>query len=632
MDDFDEGNLSDDNLNPYTGKCKNLFPQKINFQEVWERLKKVIDVILCNGQLKKNEGEWHAAFSDVYKLCSALPKPLANELYEKVDETISTHVDKIYQSIQGRQTRQFLEYFLEKNKNILKISGLLNNMFLHLNGYISHQAKELQIEEVLSHLAVKNDTKQYHIGKLVIIRWKDKVLIPCGPYIAQLVLQQFENYRNGKSIEMADLLKDCVTCYVTAEAYDATEGSTSFSDARDELKLLPQTKEVTNFISIVTQMFYDNNCGLYKETFEQPLQRSCQDYYSMKAKEWENFTDSVAFIENVANLMESEKHLANTLMHESTIEVIEQWAALTLVADKVKNLKLSFESHMTLETFNSSELRKCFNVLKLIDYGLTDLVKDYENYIVEYTTKKFGNDFNDPKVFVNVIAKCHQKFDNITSETFAKHREFTEIVDRALRKIVNEDKASKPGDKLARYSDAMLRKSAAPDFEKKPENLGIALKYLNDKEQFEKHYQMLLANRLLGRTSAGQIQEESMIDMMKNMCGSDFVQKFTRMLTDMKKSADETLKFFEAEENKQPTKFGIEFIILQTGAWPLQIGKEVEGPFCPEEVSIMTQSFNAFYTGSHTGRQLTWAPSLSTGMFLTVVLCLGYTLELLYIY
>uniref|UniRef100_A0A914YZH5 Cullin N-terminal domain-containing protein n=1 Tax=Panagrolaimus superbus TaxID=310955 RepID=A0A914YZH5_9BILA len=326
MECDDEAALSDDNLYPYNGKSKNLFPQKIRFDEVWERLKKVIDVILSNGQLKEEKREWHSAFSDVYKLCSALPHPLANLLYEKVDATISAHVDKIYQSTQGRETQKFLEYFMEQNKNVLKISGLLNHMFLHLNNYITHQAKELQIEEVLSQLSVKRETKQYHIGKLVIVRWRDKVLIPCGEYLAKLLLEQFENFRSGRTIEISDLIKQCVTCYVTAEGYDIAENS-SFSDQRDDFKL-------------------------YKDTFELPLQQSCQNYYLSKAKEWENFTDSVAFIENVANLMDSEKNLAKLLMHPSTVTVIEQWAAQALVADKVKNLKLSFKSHMTDEHFN----------------------------------------------------------------------------------------------------------------------------------------------------------------------------------------------------------------------------------------------------------------------------------------
>lgn len=108
--------------------------------------------------------------------------------------------------------------------------------FRHLNNYLSHQAKELQIEEVLSQLCVKSETKQYHIGKLVIVRWKDKVLIPCGPYLSKLLLEQFDNYRSGRMIEMSDLIKQCVTCYVTAEGYDVAENN-SFSDQRDDFKV-----------------------------------------------------------------------------------------------------------------------------------------------------------------------------------------------------------------------------------------------------------------------------------------------------------------------------------------------------------------------------------------------------------
>lgn len=95
-----------------------------------------------------------------------------------------------------------------------------------------------------------------------------------------------------------------------------------------------------------------DNFQLYKETFEHPLQQSCQAYYHDKANEWKGLTDSVAFIENVATLMESEKHLAESLMNASTVSVVEHWTADTLVADKVKTLKLSFKSHMTAENFN----------------------------------------------------------------------------------------------------------------------------------------------------------------------------------------------------------------------------------------------------------------------------------------
>ena len=95
-----------------------------------------------------------------------------------------------------------------------------------------------------------------------------------------------------------------------------------------------------------------------------PLQTSCQQYYHEKSIEWGQLSDSVAFIENVANLMENEKKLARTLMNNATTSVVENWAAQSLVADKIKSLKLSFKSHMTLDTFNGN----LFDIL-LITYS-----------------------------------------------------------------------------------------------------------------------------------------------------------------------------------------------------------------------------------------------------------------------
>ena len=116
----------------------------------------------------------------------------------------------------------------------------------------------------------------------------------------------------------------------------------------------------------------------------------------------------------------------------------------------------------------------------------------------------------------------------------------------------------------------MLRKSATVDPERQSKNLGIALKYLTDKEQFEKPYQMLLANRLLGHMSAGELQEEAMVEMMKTLCGSDFVQKFIQMLQNVSQSSVETANYYKDNPAAVNPKFGIDYLLLRTGAWPLQ--------------------------------------------------------------
>lgn len=155
-----------------------------------------------------------------------------------MDECITNHVNEVHQKVQGKKGQDFLNAFLEQNGKVLSIANLLEMMFRHLNNYIAHQARELQIEELLSEVCTKDDYKHHNIGRLVMIRWKDKVLIPSGEYLSKLVLEQYDNYRNGKPIENADKLKACVEYYVKVESSEFSNNEiNAFNEKPDELKV-----------------------------------------------------------------------------------------------------------------------------------------------------------------------------------------------------------------------------------------------------------------------------------------------------------------------------------------------------------------------------------------------------------
>ena len=156
----------------------------------------------------------------------------------------------------------------------------------------------------------------------------------------------------------------------------------------------------------------------------------------------------------------------------------------------------------------------------------------------------------------------------------------------------------------------MLRKSKDKEADdKNQDSLILVLSYLIDKEQFEKPYQVLLANRLLGKMSSGATHEEQMIDSLRSVCSSDALQKFTRMCYDIKQSLMEKNNFYKQNE-KEKTKIPIEFFVLQTGAWPFQTN--FENISYPDEVKQTMKDFTDFYTNVHNGRTLTWASEVST--------------------
>ncbi|KAE9553549.1 hypothetical protein FO519_003242 [Halicephalobus sp. NKZ332] len=577
--------------NTYQGYCKALFPQQINFNEVWDRLKEVVDGILKEQKIEKEK--WDAAFLDVYQLCGALPKALSDELYRALEARIVEHVVGIKEQLAtlGRG-RHFLEELMRYHGIMQNVSFHFNNVFRHLNNYISHQSRDLAINEVVS-----NQRRNYHIspkchiGKLTMTIWKDRVLIHFSHKICKLMLEQFEAHRLGKPVDLVDLLHDAIACYIAVE------------------------DPIPEFLSptIPYRQQKENEFQFYRKTFEIPLKELCESFYEKKSKAWAKIEDKIELIENVADLIENDKELTKKIMHPSTVTATEQWAAEILVADKVKNSFLSFKSRMNKEKFDAESLKKCFQVLKLIDEGIYPLVNDFENYIIEVTGDKLGDQFSDPKVFVNAVAEANNHFKEIVGNVFSGNSDFQQAMYKGLKILVNQPGSNiRAGDRLARYADVMLRKSKDKEKEaeeRSQENLILVLGYLIDKEQFEKPYQVLLANRLLGKISSGAVAEEQMIEALRQVCSSDALQKFTRMCYDIKQSLTEKNNFYK-QSGKEKSCFPIEFYVLQTGAWPLQ---QVSESFnYPSEVKESMMEFENYYVGAHNGRTLTWNSSIST--------------------
>ena len=240
--------------------------------------------------------------------------------------------------------------------------------------------------------------------------WKDRVLINFSYKICKLMLEQFEAHRQGKPVDLVDLLHDAIACYI---------------DVEDPI---PEILSPT----IPYKQQKENEFQFYRKTFEIPLKETCEAYYQKKSKSWTSIDDNILLIENVANLIENDKELTRRIMHPSTVAATEQWAAEILVAEKIKTVPLSFKSRMNSEVFDSESLKKCFQVLKLIDNGITPMVNDFESYIVEVTGNKLGDQSSDPKVFVNAIAEANNYFKDIVEDVFSENPDFQQAMYKVI--------------------------------------------------------------------------------------------------------------------------------------------------------------------------------------------------------
>jgi cullin 3 len=159
------------------------------------------------------------------------------------------------------------------------------------------------------------------------------------------------------------------------------------------------------------------------------------------------------------------------------------------------------------------------------------------------------------------------------------------------------------------------------------EKTTIIFRYIADKDVFERYYKGHLAKRLLQGRSVSDDAERGMLAKLKVECGYQFTHKLEGMFHDMKLSVD-TMHAYQGHLAKttvitcnncpyvflvivvvlQAPEINISVTVLTSTFWPVTQG----GLTCtlPPELDRACRSFEQFYFSRHSGRRLTWQPSL----------------------
>ncbi|OBT57897.1 hypothetical protein VE04_02033 [Pseudogymnoascus sp. 24MN13] len=146
------------------------------------------------------------------------------------------------------------------------------------------------------------------------------------------------------------------------------------------------------------------------------------------------------------------------------------------------------------------------------------------------------------------------------------------------------------------------------------------LRYVQDKDMFERYYKKHLARRLLHGKSESAEVEKQMISRMKQEVGNYFTTKLEGMFKDMTMSEELTSNYRThiqglGEMDRKQIDLGIN--VLTTNHWPMEVmgaaqarseDGRVQQCVWPPEIKHLQDSFTKFYMKKHNGRQLTWLP------------------------
>ncbi len=140
-----------------------------------------------------------------------------------------------------------------------------------------------------------------------------------------------------------------------------------------------------------------------------------------------------------------------------------------LVADHASLLRDEFQ--LLLENDHRTDLGRLYKLLARIPEGLDPLRYRFEAHVrkaglaaVERVAAE--GESMDPKVYVEALLEVHARYQNLVQNEFSGESEFVRSLDNACREFVNRNvvcksASTKTPELLAKYTDTLLKKSAA---------------------------------------------------------------------------------------------------------------------------------------------------------------------------
>ncbi len=226
--------------------------------------------------------------------------------------------------------------------------------------------------------------------------------------------------------------------------------------------------------------------------------------------------------------------------------------------------------------------------------------------------------------WVDDVLQLKEKFDHILATSFLSDQGLQTAFSRSFTDFINAFERS--SEYLSLFFDENMKKGIKGKTENEVDTLldkGITLlRYVQDKDMFERYYKKHLSRRLLMKRSVSMDAERQMILKMKMEVGNNFTQRIEAMFKDIAVSEDwcSSYKNHVAQlGDADPKRAEIEVNVLTSTMWPLEAmapsyrDNEPESKcIFPPQIERIKQGFEKYYLDKHSGRQLIWQANMGT--------------------
>ena len=399
----------------------------------------------------------------------------------------------------------------------------------------------------------------------------------------------------------------------------------------------------------------EESTRLYLTNFEPEFLRASRDFYHTEGTSLLQEADAGTFCKHARRRVSEEQDRCR-----STLSIVTQPKIKAVVEDELirKHLRDVIELPNSgvkymLDNDRLAELEMMYDLSARVDPKKQELRKALQNQIVNLGMEVNRTAVSSPKEpaaendkgdasekpaidkpinqqtvsaikWVDDVLALKGKYDHILQISFQADQGLETAFSRSFTDFINAFERS--SEYLSLFFDENMKKGIKGKTENEVDLLldrGITLlRYIQDKDMFERYYKKHLSRRLLMKRSASMDAERQMISKMKLEVGATFTNRIEAMFKDIDISGELTSNYKQHVQSlgdHDPRRAEVEVSVLTSTMWPLdsmtpQYDQGGARPPCvfPTQIERIKTSFEKFYLGKHSGRKLTWQANMGT--------------------
>jgi hypothetical protein len=532
----------------------------------------------------------------VFKMCiQAEPNNHSAALYARYTSSLETYLKGVAAPLLTTQTRMggmpFLQEWARRWKKYKLVIQGMSKLFMYLDRFYTSSENE-------SAFALKEQA--YRL-------FQTHIYEPHRAQARQFVLEQVDRERDNEAINR-HMLKNAV-------------------DVFDELG----------------RLIRDGAMGAYVDDLEKELVARAGAFYSLRARAWLQTDSCPTYMAKVEKVMRDEASRVEAFLNRHTLEPLQRECYTQLLCGDTQKTLLEMRTgvaHMlrTNATEDLSRINRIYNdedlgpvaciVREYIsDCGLAIVNEWCTTANAERETEKAASTATATATtaaaattaattdkpqssLVQSLVDLHAQYKALVRTCFAGKPAFQRALKEAFEGFINRD--NRVSKMLARYANDVLKKGSkvnVQSVEQTLEDVVALYGYVQEKDVFERDYQLHLAKRLLLNVCESQHSEKSMIAKLKSECGYQWTNKLEGMFKDVvmsKETMKDFARFFDA-----PSECGIalDVTVCNTGYWPATataVAQQASPCAIPSELQLCCDKYVQFYTNKHSGHKLRW--------------------------